>query len=559
MAQDLENCGGLLCDGAYMEYSFDGENWKKLGQAGEGYNWYDSTFVIWNTIGFTRWHVATIALPRPPGSSSLHLRFVMFADPAVTFEGLAVDDIHIYDLQKPMFPTRDAIVENTLGANTWNDFLAADEIIASIKPQQLTGKITVNLYRQDTIINVGSTQYILPRSYNINGNPAENASALRLFLSDSDVARVSDDTGCQSCPRVRDAYSLGITQYYNDNDPAAENRLLTDDTGGSYLFHKPGTFTWLPFDKGYVTEITVDRFSEFWFNNGGPGGKFDAGTEYLSFLAYRKDNKAKLEWHSLVDSSVNYYVVERSADGKTFDSITQIDAKGLAEASYGHTDTPTFDEMPLRFYRLRWQQHGLKEVFYSPVRRVGTEDGLETQITFDAAMLSGRGVSLDWTSYLDGLAQRYTLERAVEDGSYISIADIKAAGRFGQHYTYTDEPGKLKTGTALHYRLTGWLKSGEGVVPPIRTVEWVEGNAVTAIYPNPVSDGKFTLEWNADPGSEMKLQVTDLAGRVLEETSARATGWTNKTTVQTQRRARGLYLIKISIGEVRHTAKLLYE
>lgn len=559
MAQDLENCGGVLCDGAYMEYSFDGETWKKLGRAGEGYNWYDTTFVIWNTIGFTRWHVATIALPRPPGSNALHLRFVMFADPAVTFEGLAVDDIHIYDLQKPLFPTRDAIIENTLSANTWNDFLAANEIVASIKPQRLTEKVTVNMYRHDTIINIGATQYVLPRSYNIKGNPAESASALRLFLSDSDVARVSDDTGCQSCPRVRDAYSLGITQYYNDNEPAAENRLLADDTGGSYLFHKPGTFTWLPFDKGYVTEITVDRFSEFWFNNGGPGGKFDAGTEYLSFVAYKAGNYARLQWNSLVDSNVDYYVIERSVNGTTFDSTMQIAAKKVAEASYTYTDTPTFDEMPLRFYRLRWRQNGLKDVFYSPVRRVGAEDGIETQITFDAAMLNSRGVSLDWTSYLDGLAQRYTLERAVEDGGYISIADIKAAGRFGQHYTYTDKPGKLKTGTALHYRLTGWLKSGEGVVPPIRTVDWVEGNAVTAIYPNPVSDGKFTVEWNADPGSEMKLQVTDLAGRVLEEAGARATGWTNSTTVQTQRRARGLYIIKISIGEVRHTAKLLYE
>lgn len=559
MAQDLENCGGILCDGAYMEYSFDGVTWKKLGRAGDGYNWYDSTFTIWNTIGFTRWHVATISLPKPAGSQSLHLRFVMFADPAVTFEGLAIDDIHIYDRQNPIYPTKDVSVENTAEASKWNTFLAANQLVASVKPPQLTEDITVDLYKQDTLINIGGSQYILPRSYLIKNENNPAGTGLRLFLSDSDVARVANSTECPSCPKVRDAYSLGITQYYNDNAPATGNRMLTDDTGGTFLFHKPGTITWLPYDKGYVAEVNVNRFSEFWFNNGGPGGVFDAGTEYLSFLAYKQDNKAKLEWRSLVDTTVMNYVIERSEDNDTFDSVATVAAQNIPVANYTYTDVPTFDEMPLRYYRLRWTQNTGNEMYYSPVRRVGTEDVLETQVTFDAAMLNSKGVLLEWTSYLDGLANQYTLERATEDQNYITIASIDAAKRTGQHYSYLDKPNKLRSGTTLKYRLTAILQSAEKVVPPIRTVDWVDVNAITAIYPNPTRDGKFTIEWNADPGSEMKLQVTDIAGRVLEEATAKATAWNNKTTLQTQRRGRGLYLIKISIGEVRHTAKLLYE
>lgn len=559
MAQDLENCGGILCDGAYMEYSFDGASWAKLGNAGEGYNWYDSTFTIWNTIGFTRWHVATINLPKPAGSQSLHLRFVLFADPAVTFEGLAIDDIHIYDLQNPIYPTKDVTIENTAEANKWNTFLAANHAVAAIKPSKLTENLTVNLYKQDTVINIGATQYILPRSYVITSNKDPGATTLRLYLSDSDVARVANATECPSCPKVKDAYSLGITQYSNDNAPATENRMLQDDTGGVFSFHKPGSISWLPYDKGYVAEVNVTRFSEFWFNNGGPGGMFDAGTEYLAFLAYKKDNKATLEWRSMVDTSVMNYVIERSEDNETFDSVANVTAQSLPVSNYTYTDVPTFDEMPLRFYRLRWKQSSGKELYYSPTRRVGTEDVLETQVTFDAAMLNSKGVLLDWTSYLDGLANQYALERAIEDQQFTIIAKVPATHRSGQHYSYLDKPEKIRSGTILKYRLTAILQNEENVVPPVRTVEWIDENAITALYPNPTSDGKITIEWNADPASEMKIQVTDITGRLLEEATVKAAAWSNKTTLHMQRRPRGLYLLKMSIGEVRHTAKLLYE
>jgi len=433
---------------------------------------------------------------------------VMFADPAVTFEGLAIDDIHIYDLQNPIYPTKDVTIENTLEANIWNSFLALNQLVASIKTSKLTENVTVSLYKQDTIINIGATQYVLPRSYLITSPNDPAATSLRLYLSDSDVARVANSTECPSCPKVRDAYSLGITQYYNHNAPATENGMLWDDTGGGFSFHKPGSITWLPYDKGYVAEVDITHFSECWFNNGGPGGMFDAGTEYLSFLAYKRGNKAKLEWRSLVDTSVENYVIERSEDDATFDSVGTVTAQNLPVANYTYVDAPTFDEMPHRFYRLRWKQNTGKEVYYSPIRRVGTEDGLETQVTFDAAMLNSKGVLLEWTSYLDGLAQQYTLERAIEDQQYTTIARVAATNRSGQHYSYLDKPDKLRSGTTLKYRLTAILQSEEKVVPPVRTVEWIDENVITAIYPNPTSDGKFTIEWNADPGSEMKLQVT---------------------------------------------------
>src|SRR6185295_12331367 len=81
-----------------VEYSADGITWLKLGTNGAGTNWYNKNYSgnpVWNIESYTRWHVATI--PLPTALNRLRIRIVMESDPFVSKEGIAVDDIHIYD------------------------------------------------------------------------------------------------------------------------------------------------------------------------------------------------------------------------------------------------------------------------------------------------------------------------------------------------------------------------------------------------------------------------------------------------------------------------------
>lgn len=95
-AMDIENCGEDLCDQAYMEYSLDGISWKKLGKAKDGTGWYNDTLHnVWSIEDNTAWHEASIALPK--NSSSLRLRYVFKSDQGLTKEGIALDDIEVYD------------------------------------------------------------------------------------------------------------------------------------------------------------------------------------------------------------------------------------------------------------------------------------------------------------------------------------------------------------------------------------------------------------------------------------------------------------------------------
>jgi hypothetical protein len=98
-AFDIERCVAP-CDRVFIEYSVDNEEtWTRLGTNGKGTNWYNNeVYNIWNGES-TRWHVASFELPR---ASQLKLRFVLATDLGTNLEGIAIDDIHIYDLQNPI-------------------------------------------------------------------------------------------------------------------------------------------------------------------------------------------------------------------------------------------------------------------------------------------------------------------------------------------------------------------------------------------------------------------------------------------------------------------------
>ncbi|MBE2289425.1 MAG: S8 family peptidase [Chitinophagaceae bacterium] len=559
MAQDLENCGNILCDGAYMEYSFDGVQWTKLGDAGSGFNWYDSTFFIWNTIGFTRWHVATTALPMPPVGSTLHLRFVLFADPAVTFEGLAVDDVHIYDGGAPIQPTKDVSTGSEVSSSELKDVMAGDNLLMTIKTNNYTGVIAASLYKQDTLFNPGRTQYTLPRSYKIEGDTKEESPAkLRLFLLDSDVAKVAEDTVCSTCTPVTDAYSLGVTCYSN-SDKRAINGSLLDDTGGKKLFIPASSIQWIPYLNGYRAEFAAPTFSEYWFNNGGPGGNVPATADYLSLTAFAVNEGASVLWRSLINEYADHYYLERSDSGTSFATVFDVAASGGSVANYNYVDTTSFAILPIRYYRIRTTMKNGTMPFYSPVRRITQGDAAETLLHLDAAMLSAGSALITWTSGLDGITKEYSLKRAIDNGPFKTIYQQSANGSNDFRYSFNDHISGITSGTQVHYQVTSELFTEHVLLSQTRTVAWINGSAVTGIFPNPTNNGSFSVVWNADINEKMDLEVTDITGRSIYRSTTPSIGWHNVTKINTSISTSGIYIIRMSIAGERHTARLVID
>ena len=536
-ALDVENCGGTLCDAAWIEYSFDGATWKKLGTRGQGTNWYDSTFDLWNTEGFSRWHVATIPIPVLGSGQTTHFRFVMSADPGVTFEGFAVDDIHIYDLVNPIAPaTGVATLGKDLAGSTWSDYLLTNKLLAAVQPNhQNIDNAEITLYAQDTLSNPTATQYTMPRSYTFKApQPVTNNSGIRLYLFDSEVVNVINDTTCPSCTPLADAYSLGITQYSNTINTKIENGTMTDDTGGAFTYYPYPSIKWVPYDKGYYAEFSAKPSAEFWFNNGGPTGNFPANSDYLNFLAFKSGQTVATYWYSLIDTMVNTYTVQRSDNGKTFTSLSDLPSRHLNPGQYTYSDSVNITADSVLYYRLRWTMAGKNGYNYSPVRKIDYSDSGSSLVTMDARMITHQNVLVSWTSYIDPVVHYYKLERAIGNGNYLVINNTSPFHLYSQQYSFMDNPGNgIHMGTPIHYRLTVVLNDGNVVVLPVHTIEWIDNNSVANIFPNPTYDGSITINWYADAGTLMHINFSDITGRKMYETTATSMQWNNTTLIQT--------------------------
>ena len=392
IALDLEDCGATLCDGAYVEYSSDGKTWNRLGASGQGTNWYNKTYPgnnLWSIENYTRWHVATI--PLPAGISNLRLRFVMTSDPATNREGIAVDDIHIYDDTLGIYngiTMSLPVIQNVNGGNNWIDFTSGGQLIASVQPNNLNmGSTDVQAY-----INTGSVrdtggQYYLDRNITIipSTTSLSDSVTVRFYFLDTESENLINATGCGGCSKPAMAYELGVSKY---TDPVKnnENGTIADDNLGSWLFINPAQLSMVPFDKGYYAEFKVKDFSEFWLNNGSFSGYQSLPVQLISFTAKKEvNNDVLLAWITAEEFNVSRYEIELAKgnvgyEQNNFVKIGEVSSRGnfSQQQQYDFTDAEN-NKSGVRYYRLKivYSDGSFK---YSLIRPVVFNDEITWQV-----------------------------------------------------------------------------------------------------------------------------------------------------------------------------------
>jgi hypothetical protein len=387
VALDLEDCGNVFCDGAWVEYSADGKTWTKLGAANSGTNWYNKAAnQLWSIQNYTRWHVATTELP--VGLNRLRLRFVMNGDPGVTREGVAIDDIHIYDNAKGIYDgvTMTSPVTQNASGNSWIDFESNGKLVASIQPNnQSLGTTNVRAFISNTVRNTNN-QYYHNRNITIKPvNRAVNDSvAVRFYFLDNETDSLIFATGCSTCSKPSSAYDLGVSKY-TDADTSFENGSVADNQQGMWSFIKSPNLSIVPFDKGYYAEFKVKDFSEFWLNNGGFDRSTPLPVKLMNFTAQKQVNDVLLRWDVGSESNVVRYEIELArgnADlqaGRFF-KIGEEASLGNTTAvrNYSFLDTEA-DKFGVRYYRLK-VVNADGSFIYSPIRSVVFADAILWQI-----------------------------------------------------------------------------------------------------------------------------------------------------------------------------------
>ncbi|PZR29702.1 MAG: peptidase S8/S53 subtilisin kexin sedolisin [Citrobacter freundii] len=388
IALDLEDCGGTLCDAAYVEYSADGQTWTKLGAAGQGTNWYNKNYggtQVWNVQNYTRWHVATI--PLPTGLNRLRLRFVMQADPYTSREGIAVDDIHIYDKQFDIFdstPSSNAVTQPGVSGNNWIHFTDGGKVIASINPAgQNLGNTVAQAFINTSAVRNANNQYYHNRNITIKPTQTTlpDSAIIRFFFTDLETEQLLNATGCGLCSKPASAYELGVSKY-DDPNKTLENGSLTDDVSGNWEFIANAVK--VPYGDGYYAEFRVKDFSEFWLSNGGPDNNQALPVELTNFTAVKAGNDVRLDWTTASEINSAYYDVELAKGNialsqQAFSPLARVASENQPNgARYNFVDKES-NKTGVRYYRLKMvDQNGTFK--YSAVRPVVFNEEISWQL-----------------------------------------------------------------------------------------------------------------------------------------------------------------------------------
>lgn len=362
-----DNCD---CDYHWAEYSTDGVNWIKLGNVGTGTNWYDNaTRQAWQ-LSYTKWHVSSYDIP--VHAPKVRFRIVMSSDPGTNYEGVGIDDVHVFDKASVYKGAADSLAQPVSGNNWINfDIGGPGHRIVAINPNgQNLGSTTVKVFFNNTgAVRFDKTQYFLDR--NIVIQPARQpagAVGVRYYFLDSEAVRLINATGCPACTTIADAYQSGVTQF---SGPAAEeDSTLANDSIGKFLFHAPHTdVSIIPNDNGYYAEYQVNGFSEFWINGSRPADSAYLPVMTLSFTAVNNSGNALLQWTTTQAYGMSRYVIEKSRDSLHFSALDSLQAVGDGSGINTYQYTDNHLDTGASYYRLREvRQDG--SYTYSPVRSV---------------------------------------------------------------------------------------------------------------------------------------------------------------------------------------------
>lgn len=396
LATDIEPPGTSVFDVAYVEYSHDGHTWQKLGAAGEGTNWYQNDSAqAWTQPDQTYWHAATIPLPKD--APVISFRFVLRTDQGAAYEGIALDDIHIYDLRYPVFDEmkfQEPIVHD-LPAQQDIAYIEAERIGLAIKSPVTINEVSAQAYKHDQFVNADSSQYYLPKNFVVQSSSSLTDSiTLRLYVPDAAMQMIRQDQTCPSCDQVMEVQQLGITQYA-DPDKSKENDQLGDNNDGVYTFIPKNNLTWVPYDIGYYTEVKVASYSEYWFNNGGPTGDQHLAADLFNFSAVHQGERAALlNWQSNLNTRMVRYHLQSADTSLQFTTIATVAAQGPDEQVYTYTDIPSLLQSPSIFYRIYFElENG--NTGYSLIRMLDWEGSASNMIVYPNPITEGV-VTIDW-------------------------------------------------------------------------------------------------------------------------------------------------------------------
>ncbi len=355
VAMNTDSCPSpLLCDAMEVQYSVNGKDWIFIPTRSV-YKWP----VVMTSTWYNRWHVIS---QRPIDTAAIvRFRFQFRSDGYNTFEGIGIDDLHVYDSTTTIYEGSSADVNQILGGGQqWAEFRKDGKLLAAIQPNgQNLDNVQLQAFIHTNAARHFHGQYYANRNFVFKPtNPLADSITMRLFFTDREADSLLFTKSCNNCTKPNNAYRLGISSY-KSTDAGELDSSITNNRKGEWNFITPDKIKIVPFMNGYYIEFKVKDPGEFRLSNGGLDGKSDLPVELEMFSAERFLSNTNLQWRTLSEINIDHFDIEVANGNEAFQSdqfqkIGEVSSQGESALPqlYNFMDA-TPDKKGVRYYRLK--------------------------------------------------------------------------------------------------------------------------------------------------------------------------------------------------------------
>ena len=313
-------------------------------------------FINGNTTFYDLQKLSSSALTFGP-STTVHVTNLMTIQNSVIFTGINTGNT-LY-LDNPNFQP---IVGNTLTSYVAGRLaMTLPDAAASIRVFPVGAG---QRYRPVTIKPLGTSTSAVVLVEIINGPPpgannVGNVDATLQNIATTRYYRIQLLSGTITQPTIQLSFNTDVV---DETVNVPGNLRVARSTGNAGVWSSTsGSGVYSPdFPRGYATSAatTIDANSFFVLGSTNKvdnplSGAAPLPVELITFSATRQGSAVQVAWATASEKNSAYFVVERSANGRTFDALARVNAQGTSTArvNYG-----TLDQAPLggtSYYRLR--------------------------------------------------------------------------------------------------------------------------------------------------------------------------------------------------------------
>lgn len=336
------------CEMPFVEYSTSGDVWSRL----YGIEW-------GSLLGSSRWRSASLYIP---GYSYLRLRIGVKGNSLNPTEGMAIDDIHIYNMSHDINfeSSPNPITEASVQGDQWVDFTQFGWMVASIQPNgQQIGNVSLMTYMKNDEVKDRHGQYYMGRSYKFGTSQPTfpKPVGVRLYFLDADVERLINAPEKPGISRPASAYEMTVTKYSGIN----EDGDLANNNDKVWGYFPKTAVKVVPYWNGYYIEFETTSFSEFWLAKGFLGLGDPMPVTLAAFSAKPRINSENketvvLEWQTAQEEAFSHFEIEVARDRESllrnvFSKIGEVTGAG-GRSRYAFTDNAPFVN-GTSYYRLK--------------------------------------------------------------------------------------------------------------------------------------------------------------------------------------------------------------